>query len=139
MGATGTGLSFIAQEGKQDVTELLNQISKFKTELVSRRDQLTAVAEDLETLEIRINELKIIVEKGQTLREELSKLQFRRDENIVEEEIQILRAISTVENDLTISQLCQRLSDNHDVWELLKALYKKGHLEITLRHRDNRY
>ena len=132
-------LSFIAQEGKQDVTELLNQISKFKTELVSRRDQLTAVAEDLETLEIRINELKIIVEKGQTLREELSKLQFRRDENIVEEEIQILRAISTVENDLTISQLCQRLSDNHDVWELLKALYKKGHLEITLRHRDNRY
>ncbi|HAJ62306.1 MAG TPA: hypothetical protein DCP31_26215 [Cyanobacteria bacterium UBA8543] len=70
------------------------------------------------------------------LREELRKIQIQKDENIQEEEIQLLSVISTVGNGFTISQICQNLPDNQDVWELLKALYKKGYLEITLRHRD---
>jgi DNA repair exonuclease SbcCD ATPase subunit len=129
-------LSFLAQEREQDVTELLDQLSSLKTELVSRRNQLPATVENLENLEAQINELKSLFENGQSLRGELRKLQFHKDENLKDEERQLLNTISPGESAITISQLRQRVSNDGDVWKLLKTLHKKGHLEITLRRRD---
>lgn len=129
-------LSFLAEERDQDVTNLLSQVRGLLTELVLQRTQLPAATEDLENLEARINEIKSLFERGQVLRGELRKLQFHKEENLKDEERQLLSTISPGESSITISQLRQRTSDNRDVWEILKALYKKGHLEITLRRRD---
>ncbi|HAA29863.1 MAG TPA: hypothetical protein DCE56_21910 [Cyanobacteria bacterium UBA8553] len=129
-------LYFIAQNREQNVTELLNQVSDLKTQLLSQRDLCKEAIADLENLKTQVNELKSIFDESLGLREELRKIQIQKDENIQEEEIQLLSVISTVGNGFTISQICQNLPDNQDVWELLKALYKKGYLEITLRHRD---
>lgn len=129
-------LAFLGQEREQDVTELLNQFDSIKTELVSQTNQLPTDIEDLESLEVRINELKTLFERGQSLRGELRKLQFHKEENLKDEERRLLDTVRPGESPITISQLRQRTPDNEGVWELLKALYKKGHLEITLRRRD---
>ena len=129
-------LAFLGQEREQDVTELLNQFGSLKTELVSQTNHLPTAIEDLERLEARINELKSLFERGQGLRGELRKLQFHKDENLKDEERRLLDTIRPGESPITISQLRQRTPDNEGLWELLKALYKKGHLEITLHRRD---
>lgn len=136
-------LYFIARNREQDVTELLNQVSNLKTQLLSKIDlckEAMPIADyahaDLENLEAQVNELKSICEKFLEFRDESRKIQSQKDENLLEKERQLLSAISTVENGLTISQFCQRLPDNQDVWKLLKTLYKKGYLEITLHQRD---
>ena len=129
--------SFISQETDEDVTEFLIQINHFKTQLSLQIEQLpSANIESLVNLEERINELKSIFESGQVIQNKLKEIHFKRDENLREQEIQLLNAISPENSGLTISQLRQSLPDNEEVWELLKALYKKGHLEITLRRRD---
>ncbi len=124
-------LAFLWQEREQNVIKFLNQIGSLKKQLY----QLPASLE-LESFELWINELKSIFGKGQELRRELIKLQFHKDENLKDEERRLLDTVRSEESPITISQLRQRTSDNRDVWELLKALYKKGHLEITLRQRD---
>lgn len=129
-------LVFLGQEREQDVTDRLNQIGSLKTELVSQKKQLPTAIEDLRRLETRIDELKSLFERGQALRGELRKFQFHKNENLKDEERQLLDTVSPGESPITISQLRQRTSDNRDVWELLKALYKKGYLDITLRRRD---
>lgn len=129
-------LSFLAQEREQDVTEFLSQISGLKIELVSQRNQLPATTKDIENLEFQINSLKSLFERGQTLGGELRKLQFHKNENLKDEERHLLSTLHAGESTITISQLRQRLSGNREVGGLLKNLYKKGHLEITLRRRD---
>lgn len=129
-------LSFLAEERDQEVTELLSQTRGLQTELASQRTQLPTAIDDLENLESRIGELKSLFERGQAIHGELRKLQFHKNENLKGEEKQLLDTLHAGESAITISQLRQRLLDNREVWELLKALYKKGHLEITLRRRD---
>ncbi|MHC5822825.1 MAG: hypothetical protein ACYT04_45075, partial [Nostoc sp.] len=129
-------LYFIARNREQDVTELLNQVSNLKKQLLSKIDLCKEALTDFENLEAQVNEIKSIFDKCLGLREELSKIQLPKDKNVLEEERQFLNVISTVETGLTISQVCQSLPDNQDVWELLKTLHKKGYLEITLRQRD---
>ena len=129
-------LSFIDQECKQDVTELLHQVTNFKAELLSQINLLPSVSSDLENLEIWVNKLKFIFEQCQRLREELRQINCQKDEQLLDEEQQLLNVIVTVDNGLTISQLRKRLSYNRDIWNLLRVLYEKGHLEITLHQRD---
>ncbi|MEH1768407.1 hypothetical protein [Nostoc sp.] len=129
-------LYFIARNREQNVTDILNQVSNFKTQLLSKIDLCKEALTDFENLEAQVNEIKSIFDKCLGLREELSKIQLPKDENILEEERQFLNVIGTVETGLTINQVCQSLPDNQDVWELLKTLHKKGYLEITLRQRD---
>ena len=128
-------LCFIDQNSKQDITDFWHQVSNFKTQLLAKKDLCKEALADFKNLEAQINELKSIFERGIELREETRRLQARKDENLLEEERQFLSIINTVESDLTISQAYQSLPDK-DVWEILKALYKKGYLEITLRQRD---
>ncbi|HEY9694182.1 MAG TPA: hypothetical protein V6D15_18415 [Oculatellaceae cyanobacterium] len=128
-------LYFIARNREQNVTKLLNEVSNLKTQLLSKKELCKEAIADLVNLEVQVKELKYIFENCLEFREETRKLQERKDENILEEEKQLLSVVSTVESGLTISQACQSLPDK-DVWELLKALYKKGYLEITLRHRN---
>ncbi|HEY9694177.1 MAG TPA: hypothetical protein V6D15_18390 [Oculatellaceae cyanobacterium] len=128
--------SFIAQEREQDVTEILNQIDNLKTEFSYFQNQLPSTIDNIESLEAQIAELKSLCDRGQDFRGHLRKLQFQKDENISDEEKNLLNTINIGENVIAISQLRQRLSDNRDVWELLKTLYKKGHLEITVKRRD---
>ncbi len=129
-------LSFLAQERERDVTNLLNDLSGLKTELASQRSQLPVAIENLENLELRLSELKCLFDKGQALRGELRKLQFDKDENLKDEERELLNTISQGESVITLSQIRQHPSENQDTWKILKALYKKGYLEITLRRRD---
>ncbi len=129
-------LSFIAQEREKNLTELLSKISHLKTELLFQRNLLPSVILDLEKLESLVNELKSLFERGQVFRDELRKIAFQKDEDLLDEERQLLSAISTEGSSITFSQLRQRLQGDRDVWEVLKALYKKGHLEITLRRRE---
>jgi len=129
-------LHFIARNRKQNVTHFLDQVSNLKTQLVSKRDLFASVFEELSNLEIQINELKTIFDQGLELRKELIKIQNQKDENLLEEEKQFLSVINTGESGLTISKVCQILPDNQDIWEILKNLYKKGYLEITLNQRD---
>ncbi len=129
-------LSFIDQECKQDVTELLHQVTNFKADLLSQINLLPSVSSDLENLEIWVNKLKFIFEQCQRLREELRQINCQKDEQLLDEEQQLLNVIVTVDNGLTISQLRKRLSYNRDIWNLLRVLYEKGHLEITLHQRD---
>lgn len=131
-----SNLSFLYQEREQDVTELLHQFTNFKAELFSQINLLSSTSSDLEKIKKWVNELKIILEKSQNFREELKKIIFQKDEQLLNEEQQLLNVIIPAENGLTISQIRQRLSYNRDIWELLKDLYKKGHLEITLHQRD---
>ncbi|MBD2413807.1 hypothetical protein FACHB389_19880 [Nostoc calcicola FACHB-389] len=129
-------LYFIAQNREQDVTELLKQVSNFKIQLLSEKESLRSASYDLENLENQVHQLKFIIEQGIGFCEEVRKIKNQKYENIVEEERQLLNIISNVESDLTISQVCQRLPNNQDVWKLLRALYNKGYLEITLHQRD---
>ncbi len=129
-------LYFIARNRQQKVTKLLNQVSNLKTHLLSKKDLLLSSTLDLKNLEIQVNELKSIFDKGLEFREESRKIESQKNENLLEEERQLLSTISMVGSGLTISQVYQRLPDNQDIWKLLKTLYKKGHLEITLHHRD---
>ncbi|MDZ7995672.1 MAG: hypothetical protein RM022_022365 [Nostoc sp. EfeVER01] len=129
-------LYFIARNREQDVTAFLNQVSNLKTQLLSKIDFCKEALTDFENLEAQVNEIKSIFDKCLGLHEELSKIHLPKDENVLEEERQFLNVISTVETGLTISQVCQSLPDNQDVWKLLKTLHKKGYLEITLRQRD---
>lgn len=129
-------LSFIAQERKQDVTELLHLVTNLKAELLSQINLLPSTSSDIKNLDKWVYELKLILEKCQSLCEELIKINCQKDEQLLDEEQQLLNVIIPAENGLTISQIRQRLSYNRDIWELLKDLYRKGHLEITLHQRD---
>jgi hypothetical protein len=128
--------SFISQERDRDVTEFLSQLTYLKTQLSLQREQLPSAIDNLTNLEERITQLKSIFERGQVLQGKLREINFKIDENLQEEERQLLNVISSENSAIALSQLRQSLRDNHEVWELLKALYKKGHLEITLRRRD---
>ena len=129
-------LCFIARNREQYVTELLNKVSNLKTQFLSKIDLCKKALTDLENLEAQVNEIKFIYDKTLEFREESRKIQTLKDENLLEKERQFLNTINMVESGLTISQVCQNLPDNQDVWKLLKTLYKKGYLEITLRQRD---
>jgi hypothetical protein len=126
------------------VTEFLSQLTDLKTQLSLQRDQLpSALAsalrsniDSLANLEEQINELKSIFERGQVLQDKLKEINFKRDESLLEQERQLLNVISSDNGAIAISQLRQNLPHNQEVWELLKTLYKKGHLEIMLRRRD---
>ncbi|MUG95346.1 hypothetical protein F7734_24460 [Scytonema sp. UIC 10036] len=129
-------LYFIARNREKKVTKLLNQVCNLKTQLLSKRDLLLSATLDFKNLEIQVNELKSIFDKGLEFREESIKIESQKDEHLLEEERQLLSAISMVGSGLTISQVYQSLPDNQDIWKLLKTLYKKGYLEITLHQRD---
>jgi hypothetical protein len=128
--------SFISQERDHDMTEFLSQLTDLKTQLSLQREQLPSAIDSLANLEEQINELKSIFERGQVLQNKLKEIHFKRDESLLEEERQLLNAISSDNSAIAISQLRQNLPHNQEVWELLKTLYKKGHLEIMLRRRD---
>lgn len=127
---------FIAQEHERDVTEFLSQINELKTRFSLEIENFPCALDDFTKLEERIDELKSIFESGRLLQERLAEIQVKKDENIQEQERQILNAIGTEKKAIALSQLRQSLPDDQDVWKLLKSLYKKGHLEITLRHRE---
>lgn len=127
---------FMAQEHERDVTEFLSQINKLKTQFSLEIEHLRCTLDDLAKLEERINEIKSIFESGRFLQERLAEVQVKKDENIQEQERQILNVIGTEKKLIALSKLRQSLPDDRDIWELLKILYKKGHLEITLRHRE---
>jgi len=129
-------LSFIEQECKQDVSGFLEQITNFKPELLSQINLLLPAISDLENLEKWVEKIRMIFESCQSLREELRQFNFQIKQQLLEEEQQVLNVIVTVANSLTISQLRKRLSYNGDIWNLLRVLYEKGHLEITLHQRD---
>ncbi|MEG4985774.1 hypothetical protein QUB08_08395 [Microcoleus sp. BR0-C5] len=128
--------SFISQALGHDVTEFLSQLTDLKTQLSLQREKLPSALDNLTNLEEHIKELKSIFERGQVLQDKLKEIHFKRDENLQEEERQLLNAISSDNSAIAISQLPQNLPHNQEVWELLKTLYKKGHLEIMLRRRD---
>jgi predicted nucleic acid-binding Zn-ribbon protein len=128
--------SFISQERDHDMTEFLSQLTDLKTQLSLQREQLPSASDNLTNLEERITQLKSIFEHGQVLQDKLKEIHFKRDESLLEEERQLLNAISPDNSAIAISQLRQNLPHNQEVWELLKTLYKKGHLEIMLRRRD---
>jgi helix-turn-helix protein len=128
--------SFISQERDHDMTEFLSQLTDLKTQLSLQREQLRSAIDNLTNLEERITQLKSIFECGQVLQDKLKEIHFKRDESLLEEERQLLNAISSDNSAIAISQLRQNLPNNQEVWELLKTLYKKGHLEIMLRRRD---
>ncbi|GAA6621959.1 hypothetical protein [Scytonema sp. NUACC26] len=129
-------LLFIEQECKYDVTKLLTQVTNGKAELLSEINLLTFLISDLEKLEKWINKLKIIFDKYEILREEFRKINRQKKQQLSEEEQQVLTVIVPVNNGLTISQLRKRLSYNRDIWDIMRVLYEKGHLEITLHQRD---
>jgi hypothetical protein len=128
--------SFISQALGHDVTEFLSQLTDLKTQLSLQREKLPSALDNLTNLEEHIKELKSIFERGQVLQDKLKEIHFKRDENLQEEERQLLNAISPDNSAIALSQLPQNLPHNQEVWELLKTLYKKGHLEIMLRRRD---
>jgi hypothetical protein len=127
--------SFISQERGHDMTEFLSQLTDLKTQLSLQREQLPSAIDNLTNLEERITQLKSIFERGQVLQDKLKEIHFKRDESLLEEERQLLDAISSDNSAIAISQLRQNWPHNQEVWELLKTLYKKGHLEIMLRRR----
>jgi hypothetical protein len=128
--------SFISQESDRDVTEFLTQLTDLKTQLSLQREQLSSAIDNLTNLEERITQLKSIFERGQVLQDKLKEIHFKRDEDLLEEERQLLNAISSDKSAIAISQLRQNLPHNQEVWEVLKTLYKKGQLEIMVRRRD---
>lgn len=127
---------FIAQEHEQDVTEFLSQINELKTRFSLEIEKFQCALDDLTKLEERMDELKSIFENGRFLQETLAEIQVKKDEDIQEQERQLLNAIGTEKKAIALSQLRQNLPENQEVWELLRGLYKKGHLEITLRRRE---
>jgi len=128
--------SFIAQEHDRDVTEFLSQIKELKTRFLLEIENFQCALDDLTQLEKRIDELKYIFENGRFLQEILAEIQVKKDENIQEQEREILNTIGTQKKAIALSQLRQSLPGDRDVWELLKSLYRTGHLEIMLRRRD---
>jgi helix-turn-helix protein len=117
------------------MTEFLSQLTDLKTQLSLQREQLPSASDNLTNLEERITQLKSIFEHGQVLQDKLKEIHFKRDESLLEEERQLLNAISPDNSAIALSQIRQSLPNNQEVWELLKTLYKKGHLEIMLRRR----
>lgn len=130
-------LLFLFQERQQDVKNLVSEIRVIKEDLVSQINKLSAVINNLEKLEAWMIELKSLFQRGTDLHEKFIQLEFHKDENLKDEEKQILNAISQIgESTISISQIRQHTNENQDLWEILKNLYIKGHLEIRLCQRD---
>jgi len=129
-------LVFLAQEREQDVTKLLKQVSQSQTQLTESREKLTELVEDLAGLEEEIGRISAIAQEGRKLQAESVKLQERKDENLTSEEKQLLEQISSVNNSVSISQLCQLAQGSEEIWEKVKTLYRKGHLDITVNSRN---
>jgi hypothetical protein len=132
-------LAFMAQEREADVTEQLKQIGTLQAELDAEKQALPIAVNDpggLDELEQRISKLLELQEQAASTRKEWSKLQFQKGE-LTSDEKTVLETLRPGETSVTISQLRQRVSSTKDIlWDKLKKLYKKGHIEIILRRRD---
>jgi D-ribose pyranose/furanose isomerase RbsD len=77
-----------------------------------------------------------IASKGEKLRVESIRLADRKDENLDSVEKQLLDTISSLGDQISISQLCQFTSLSDRMWEQVRTLYRKGYLDITVNRRE---
>ncbi|MBD2580166.1 hypothetical protein [Oscillatoria sp. FACHB-1406] len=129
-------LIFLAQERDRDVTKLLAKVSQARTKLRESREELPLLIEDMLALEDRIEQISAITEESQKLQAEFVKLEERKDENLTDEEQEILAKLVSTERSVSISQLRQLVSGSDEIWEKVKDLYRKGHLNIMVKRRD---
>jgi|GEM_PF-895536 len=129
-------LSFLAQERNQDVQDLLSQVSGLKCSLDERAKELYELIEAGGVGEEQIRQLQAIAEAEKDLQAEWGKLEFDKDENLQAEERQLLEAIDSLGDEVSIGKLRQQISADEKLWKQLKFLYQKGHLEITLHRRN---
>ncbi|MFP4120941.1 MAG: hypothetical protein ACOC07_20195 [Coleofasciculus sp.] len=129
-------LSFLAQERNQDVQDLLSQVSRLKRSLDERVKELYELIEAGGVGEEQIRQLQAIAEVEKNLQAEWGKLEFDKDENLQAEERQLLEAIDSLGDEVSIGKLRQQISADEKLWKQLKFLYQKGHLEITLHRRN---
>lgn len=123
-------LSFLSQGKGQNLTELLQSMESLQTELNSEKALIHSSLSDLENFEKRVDRLKELQERGIKNRSDVRRLEREKGE-LNNEEKKVLNQIA--DSAITISQLCQRLPNNEDLWKLLQALHKKGHIEITFQ------
>ncbi|NER37546.1 MAG: hypothetical protein F6J93_26885 [Oscillatoria sp. SIO1A7] len=139
-------LFFLAGERDRDVTELSNQVTRAKDDLDKLKTELPGQIEDMEALAEAIGQLQALAKLlAQTSEEYLQG--FERDENLKVEEKELLVAIDSFLNGVSISQLRQQMQEiksgtasslptgSQDIWELVKVLHQKGYLEISLSRR----
>ncbi|MEQ8462408.1 hypothetical protein [Coleofasciculus sp. E1-EBD-02] len=129
-------LSFLAQERNQDVQDLLSQVSRFKRSLDEQSQELFELIEAGGAGEEPIRQLQAIAEVEKNLQAEWVTLEFDKDENLQAEERQLLEAIDSLGDEVSIAKLRQQISEDKELWKQLKLLYQKGHLEITLHRRN---
>lgn len=134
-GTLERNLAFLAQEREEDVSDQLQQIETLQAELNAENQALPTAVNGLDKLEERIGRLLELQEQGARIRKAFNKLQFQKGE-LNNDEKAVLETLRAGESS-TISQLRQKVSSSKDnLWERLKKLYKKGHIEIILRRRD---
>ncbi|MEO1373221.1 MAG: hypothetical protein AAFW70_02610, partial [Cyanobacteria bacterium J06635_10] len=130
-------LLFLSQERQLDVNNLVHETRSIQSGLLSQINELPSVINNLEKLEEWIIELKSLLQKGTKLYEKFMQLEFYKDTNLKDEEKEILNAINSGgESTISISNIRQHTNENQDLWEVLKILYRKGHLEIKLYQRE---
>lgn len=128
-------LTFLSIERDQDVSQRLEQVNRLKSQLQESREKLPDLIEDIAALQDEIGKVSAIAQEAQTLQEELIQLQGSKDENLTSEEKELLDQITSVGSRISITQLRQFTSGNDKIWEQLKSLYRKGHLEILVNRR----
>ncbi|NEP57252.1 MAG: hypothetical protein F6K31_09540 [Symploca sp. SIO2G7] len=129
-------LIFLAQEREQDVTQLLAQVSCSQTQLKESKEKLSSLIEDLAGLEEQVEKVSAIAQEGEKLQVESIRLQESKDENLTSEEKQLLEKIGSAANRVSLSQLRQLASESDKIWEQIKTLYRKGHLDIIVNRRE---
>lgn len=127
-------LSFLRLERQQDVTDLCQRVSEIKEEIDRVRTELPELMADMSDLEEAIARLQSLAGKSHEI-QLIVRQQFEPDANLEPEEKQVLQAIAS--SSLTLSQLRSSTPESLDIWEQVKTLYQKGHVEIALSVRES--
>lgn len=128
-------LSFLRLERQQDVTELCDRVGDIKDEIDRLRTDFPELMIDMDDLEEAVDRLQFLAGTIHEIQLAVGQ-KFEPDDNLEAEEKQILDAIAS--GAIAIGQLRSSTPDSSDVWERIKTLYQKGHLEITLSVRKSR-
>ena len=129
-------LMFLSIERDQDVSQRLEQVNRLKSQLQESREKLPDLIEEITALQNEIGKVSAIAQEAQTLQKELIQLQGSKDDNLTSEEKELLEQITSVGSKISITQLRQFTSGNDKIWEQLKSLYRKGHLEILVKCKE---
>ena len=127
-------LSFLRWERQQDVSELCDRVREIKDELDRVRTDLPELMADMNALEAAIERLHDVAAKVYAIQVTVQQ-KFEPDASLAGEEKQILEAIAS--GVIAISQLRSSTPESLDLWQQVKTLYEKGHVEITLSQRES--